>query len=380
VLTLAAGIGGAEVPEPAPEQAAREAELGALHERVEVLRTRQGETRSARDQLQEKLEAIEVAAGRVASELSELDRSLAAGESRLAALREDRAREERALAARRAALAGQVRSAYLLGRRGYLALLLDQEDPERLSRALAYHRHVQGAYAEQIRAVQAQIAAVAAVEQEIARHQAALASQRQERVRVQTELEQQRQTRAEVLARLQAELLETGTEIERLTEDGRRLEQIIETLRHGLAETAEGLEPERPFADMKGALPWPVAGRVRTRFGSPRPGGLAYQGVVIAARRGTPVQAVHHGRVAFADWLRGFGLLIIVDHGEGFMSLYGQNQELLRRVGDWVRVGEPLATVGDTGGSREAGLYFEVRQKGVAVDPARWCRATPSRG
>jgi septal ring factor EnvC (AmiA/AmiB activator) len=121
-------------------------------------------------------------------------------------------------------------------------------------------------------------------------------------------------------------------------------------------------------------MDWPVAGKVVSHFGRPRSeGGLRWQGAQIEAAEGTEVRAIHHGRVVFADWFRGQGLLIIIDHGDGYMSLYSHNKSLLRETGDWVTVGEPIATIGNSGGLSEYGLYFEIRHRGKASNPARWC-------
>ena len=126
---------------------------------------------------------------------------------------------------------------------------------------------------------------------------------------------------------------------------------------------------------MRGAMPWPVAGKRLNRYGAPRQGSaVRWQGVQIAGEEGSPVRTIHNGRVVYADWLRGAGLLIIVDHGNDYMSLYAHNQSLLRQEGDWVRGGEAIATLGNSGGQRRSGLYFEIRHKGRPTDPARWCR------
>src|SRR5690606_28607021 len=139
--------------------------------------------------------------------------------------------------------------------------------------------------------------------------------------------------------------------------------------------STEPLAGNRSFREARGQLPWPVAGKPVNRFGSPRGNSsLRWQGINIVASEGTTVRAVHGGRVIFADWLRGSGLLLIVDHGGGFMSLYAHNQTLLRNVGDTVRAGEPIATVGSSGGQPQAALYFEIRREGVPTDPAQWCR------
>ena len=382
VFGLATGAPAEPVDSPAadPAREAKEAELGAVRQRIDELRARVGQSRAVRDDLQEELRTVELLGAQLSAEMRQLDQALAAGKSRLAALAEDRRTRERGLAAQRTALARLVRADYARGHRDSLTVLLNQEEPSRVARVLTYHRYAERARGEQIRRVREEIAALGEVEAALAREQEALQSLQVEKAAAQQTLADQRQARATVLARLNDEIRASGAELDRLAEDARRLEKVIETLRNILPDIPDALGQSRRFAAMKGTLPWPTQGRFRHGFGAPRQGGLAWQGVVIAAPAGTSVQAVHHGRVAFADWLRGFGLLVIVDHGDGYMTLYGQNQSLLRQVGDWVEAGEPLATVGDTGGSSDTGLYFEIRQRGTPLNPAQWCKGTPSRG
>lgn len=377
LLTLAApGC----LAEDTAEREAREAELGAMREHIEALSARMAESRAARDDLLAGLQAIELQAAELAGEMRRLDHALAAAEGRLAALTVERQTREGELRAQREALAGEVRAAYVIAQRGYLPLLLNQQDPARVARALTYHRYLQQAHGERIEAIRARLAQIAGLEQAAAQERETLRAVQVEKTRAQALVGAQRLARAEVLSRLQAELRSADAEVQRLTENARALEGVVERLRLGLSDIAEGEGPGRPFAEMKGALPWPARGRVRASFGGPRPGGLSWQGVVISAEAGSPVQAVHHGRVAFADWLRGLGLLVIIDHGEGFMTLYGHNQSLLCRVGDWVDAGEAVATAGDTGGMAQAGVYFELRLRGTPVNPAQWCRGSPARG
>lgn len=375
---LAAAPAGSAPPSPTRE--AREAELGDVRERIQEVQGRLEETRAARENLQEELRAVELGGAQLAAELRQADQAIADVRTRLGALGREREARERALAAQRAALARLLRADYATGRHDYLALLLNQEDPSRLSRVLAYHRQVERARAKEVSQLRERLAALAEVEASLGREEDTLRAWQAEKSEAQKALAEQRQTRAAILARLGEQLRASGAELERLTANARQLEKVIEALREALPDIPEGLGQRRRFAELKGSLPWPSAGRVRSGFGAPRTGGLTWQGVVIDAPAGTPVLAVHPGRVAFADWLRGFGLLVIVDHGDGYMTLYGQNQGLLRQAGDWVEAGEPLATVGDTGGSSEPGLYFEVRQKGTPLNPIQWCRGTAGRG
>ncbi|MBP7712725.1 MAG: peptidoglycan DD-metalloendopeptidase family protein [Gammaproteobacteria bacterium] len=368
-------------PPPAPPgREAREAELGGVRQRIEEVRGRLEETRTVREGLQEELRAAELAGSQLAMELRQTEKAIGAVRARTDTLAREREGLEKALAAQRRLLARLVRADYAGGRHDYLALLLNQKDPSRLSRILTYHRQVERARAAEVERLRAQLSALAQVEDALAREEESLRALQAEKTAGQRELAEQRRARQAVLARLAAELRASGAELERLTTSAKQLERVIAGLSQALSDIPEGAGERRRFIDSRGSLPWPASGRVRAGFGAPRAGGLTWQGVVIEAPAGSPVLAVHPGRVAFADWLRGFGLLLIVDHGEGFMTLYGQNQGLLRQAGDWVEAGEAVATVGDTGGSSETGLYFEVRQKGTPLNPALWCRGNPGRG
>ena len=351
-----------------------------MRQRIEEVRGRLEETRTIREGLQEELRAAELAGSQLAMELRQTEKDIAAVRARTDTLARDREGLEKSLAAQRRLLARLVRADYAGGRHDYLALLLNQQDPSRLYRVLTYHRQVERAHAAEVERLRTQLAALAQVEDALAREEESLRALQAEKTAGQKELSEQRRARQAVLARLAVELRASGAELERLTTSAKQLEGVIAGLSQALPDIPEGAGERRRFADSRGSLPWPASGRVRAGFGAPRTGGLTWQGVVIETPAGSPVLAVHRGRVAFADWLRGFGLLLIVDHGEGFMTLYGQNQGLLRQVGDWVEAGEAVATVGDTGGSSEAGLYFEVRQKGTPLNPAQWCRGNPGRG
>ena len=178
-----------------------------------------------------------------------------------------------------------------------------------------------------------------------------------------------------VLLQLNRQLRETGKALEKRTADRRRLEQLLVRIEDRTAMIVES-EDSTPFKGMKGQLLLPVNGRITQRFGAQRNAGkMRWRGVFIDAPEGEQVHAVHYGRVVFSDWLRGFGLLLIVNHGQGYMSLYGHNQMIYRETGDWVVAGEAIATVGDTGGQDRSGLYFEIRIDGNPADPQLWCQA-----
>jgi septal ring factor EnvC (AmiA/AmiB activator) len=190
-------------------------------------------------------------------------------------------------------------------------------------------------------------------------------------------LDESQRKRAELLASLKARIDEEGSEIKRLAEQEQDLTRLIAELTSILSDYP--ITSEEQFSKFKGRLTWPIAGRLIHDFGQPRAGGqLKWNGVVLAAPRGREVRSVYHGRVIFADWLAGMGLLVIVDHGENYMSLYGYNEATLKSAGDWVAPGDVIATVGDSGGQAQAGLYFEIRQGTKPVNPRSWVSRQPA--
>jgi len=188
-------------------------------------------------------------------------------------------------------------------------------------------------------------------------------------------LEKTSRARALVVSRLNQEIHSKGEALVRLLEDERRLQQVVETIHEAMPEVLTDRGQRPVFGKLKGRLQWPTKGKVRALFGKPRQAGrVRWNGVLIQAREGKEVHSVSHGRVAYADWLRGYGLLLIVDHGDGYMSLYGHNQSLFKETGDWVEAGEVIGSVGKSGGFQQAELYFEIRHNGKPSNPVKWCK------
>jgi septal ring factor EnvC (AmiA/AmiB activator) len=198
-----------------------------------------------------------------------------------------------------------------------------------------------------------------------------LEAERVDRERALTELQERRTQRQELLAGLERQIDSDQARLQELAQNQADLESLIERLTKALADIPSDLGQYHHPRELQGSLPMPLNGRVHRAFGQDRPGGMIWQGWLIAADSGVEVRAVAYGRVAYADWLRGYGLLLIIDHGDGFMSLYGNNESLLFEPGDWVQPGEVVGTVGDNPGD-EQGLYFELRNNGRAIDPAQW--------
>jgi murein hydrolase activator len=284
-------------------------------------------------------------------------------------------RERAALRAHTATLGAQVRAQYAMGSQPYIKLLLNQESPAATARVLAYYRYFHKARVKRINHLRAALERLQQLDEQLVRSTRALTQLRESREREHATLEQTRARRTELLASLNRELTDRTQEIDRLKTDEQRLERLVAELKTALAEPTLVLPgPIERFGALKGRLPLPYAGRIQARFGEPKGvGALRWRGLFLSGREGQEIRAVSRGRVAYADWLRGFGLLLILDHGDGYMTLYGHNQALYRRVGDWVEAGQPIATVGNTGDAPGTGLYFEIRHNGIPHDPLQWC-------
>ena len=353
--------------------------LEALRSRISGLRSQMQSTSGEKNQLSRQLQESEKQIGRLARKLRVMDGRLARQRERIEALRLEQAAQRQSLEAQRHELARQVRAAYAMGRQERLKILLNQQDPATVSRVMVYYDYLNRMRAKKMQAIHAHLQRLAATEREILDEERKLARLHDEQQAELAAMQRSQEQRREVVARLARELQDQGRQLDRLQTDERDLKSLISGLEEALADIPAEHPKQVKFSGRRGRLPWPASGTIVKRFGAPKLGSLVWDGVMISAPEGREVRAVHHGRVAFADWLRGFGLLLIVDHGEGYMTLYGHNQSLFKEVGDWVDVGEPVALVGSSGGRERAGVYFGIRYQGRAVNPARWCRRLKGR-
>ncbi|MBG9994892.1 peptidoglycan DD-metalloendopeptidase family protein [Pseudoalteromonas sp. NZS127_1] len=267
-------------------------------------------------------------------------------------------------------LAAQLKSAYMAGGDDYSKMLLNQEDTAKFERTLSYYNYLNKARIEQIEDLKNLQQQIAQNQEELVKTQEKLELLYDEQKRRQTALLNAQSERQANLKNLQAQLNSTKSSINYLKENQQTLVTTIEELEKEKTQKIELLGLNKS----KGKLDWPSKGKLEHTFGQRKHGGIDWKGVLIGAKEGTNINSVHNGQVVFADWLKGYGWVIVVDHGEGFMSLYGHAQTLLRDVGDMVREGETLALVGQSGGQASSGLYFEIRHKGRAVNPVKWCK------
>ncbi len=354
----------------------KERELEEVRQRISALKQSMDDSAAERDRLTTELQEIEIRISEQRIRLKEIEEQRRFTANKKEGLDRDLAEREAALDEESAALASQVRAAYMSGSQEKIRLLLNQKDPATLGRLMAYYRYLNDYRAENIEAVIAQIRELESLRAQIAAEEARLAELVRTRYDELGKLNEAQESRTALLTRLKKKIADEGEEVERLAQQEKDLSRLIAELTTILSDYP--ISSEEPFSSHKGRLTWPVAGTLLHDFGQPRAGGqIKWNGVVLGTQRGREVRAVYHGRVAFADWLAGMGLLVIVDHGEGYMSLYGYNETVLKKAGDWVAPGDVIATVGDSGGQAQVGLYFELRRGTRPVNPRQWVTRRP---
>lgn len=351
-------------------------ELRTRIERIEKeLQKKNAQFRRTTDRLRESELAISNATRR----LGELEQSMAQTEANLAQLQADIETQTKALERDREALAEQMRAQYSSNLSPWSAVLAG-EDPQALGRELGYLSFVAQARVETIERLNRGVAELSRLKAAQIEQQNALAAQTSEVKAEQATLQKQRKARADLLVALEGEIAAERAERDKLAQDeqqlneligalGQQIEQLAADARHASALRQEILEKLPQGEGLKRGIAMPIKGPFLARYGTSRPDGGDWRGVLIGAKAGAPVQAVAAGTVVYATWLRGFGNLIIVDHGDQFVTVYGNNQSLLKQVGDIVRAGDVIASAGNTGGQLDSALYFEIRHRGVPLDP-----------
>ena len=354
----------------------KEQELVEVRERIDELKKSMDDAAATRDRLTTELQEAEVTISEKRIRLKELERERDYSARRKAELDTQLAQREAELDEESKELAEQVRAAYMSGSRERIKLLLNQRDPATLGRLMAYYGYLNDYRGANIETVTEAIRGLAALRSQVAAEEARIADLARVRYAELTELNVAQDRRQALLARLKNKLLDEGREVDRLAAQEKDLSRLIAELTSILSDYP--IRSEEPFVGYKGRLTWPVAGRLLHDFGQPRvTQRLKWNGVVLAAPRGREVRSVYHGRVIFADWLAGLGLLVIVDHGDNYMTLYGYNETILKSTGDWVAPGDVIATVGDSGGQSQSSLYFEVRRGTQPLNPRQWVTRQP---
>lgn len=356
---------------PAEENAPRE-RLREVTAAIEEIEQWMNAARNNRSEQEQALREIGSRIREQEQRIEENRRRIAEQQTRLAGLRERQSELLASLEEQQSLLARSLRGAWTSGRDGPLKLMLNQQDPARMSRMLRYYGQFSDARAQQIREYRRTLEQLETAGEEI---EAASQDLRRRDARLEeqlADLEADRLKRRELIDELETKLARRGDELEQLREDRAHLQELIEEINRIVEEIPE---PGRiqPFTEARGSMPWPLEGRPINRFGQPySDGNLRRQGLIIAAEAGTPVRAIHPGRVVFSDWLRGSGRLVVVDHGNNHISLYGHNASLNKQKGDWVNRGEVIATAGSDAGMGQSGVYMEIRRDGEPQDPTQW--------
>jgi len=351
-----------------------EAELRALGQKIDRMTQQVSRDAVERERHSANLRAAEISLGQARGELGRLNREYVDRSTRRAALAQVREQEQQALEKERAALAGQLRAAYMIGREEPLKLLLNQQNPLQSGRLYTYYSYFGRARADQIGQIRNSVRHLDELDEALSQQQSELSNLKSAQQTQLQQLERARNDRQSVLSSFNAAAQTHEQSLARLKEQQADLERLLSELDHSL----KSIPPQEfatAFGRSRGLLSWPVAGRVTEHFGARRASDVSWEGVVIATERDAPVAAVASGRVVYADWLPGLGLLVIIDHGEGYMSLYGHNDRLLKATGETVAAGEAIAAAGDTGGRASPELYFEIRRGGKPVDPTPWFRS-----
>ena len=357
-------------------RAAKQKQLDSLLKQIDKLKQAIDVKEDSKSKYIKQLKHIESSIGGINRDIGKIAVQVKARKQELSALKKTRLTHQRKLSRENELLAEQVYTAYTLGRQERVKLLFSQQGPETLQRNLVYYEYFSNARVDLISEVQASIDEILRTEREIRALQKGL-EQDQEALKAQKrKLDKDLAKRKTIVASLDKQLRQQGGSLSRLEDEARQLQNLIDSIQDIFDEAPASDFSQQAFASLRGKLAWPSKGKVRRLFGRKKPAsGLRWQGVIIEAKNGTPVHAISHGRVAFADWLRGMGNLIIIDHGNSYLSLYGHNESLFKSAGEWVEAGDVIGTIGSSGGQKKAGLYFEIRKRGKPQNPTKWCKA-----
>ena len=358
----------------ADESQRKQQELESVRQQIATLLEKIKSEQSEKTEIEQKLRHVETKLGKLRRAMDKLQRQIKTNTGKLSALKKQRAQLQRQLQDQRQLLAKQLHSAYISGNREQIKLILNQEDPAALSRLSHYFDYINQARSDQIAATQATMAEIVEVGLAIEDKNKALLSLKQQHEVQRKTLSSNLNTRKKVLNKIRAQLKQEGKKLSQLRRNEKEIQALIASLSQLLDDIPDGATAHIDFSKLKGKLKWPTQGKASNLFGESRHvGDLKWHGIMLAAPAGRAVKAVASGRVAFADWLQGFGLLIIIDHDNGYLSLYGHNQILFKEAGDWVAANEAISQVGDSGGLDQSALYFELRHKGKPINPRSWC-------
>jgi len=359
----------------ADEKQAKQKQLEAIQSKIKKIKTAIDVKEDSKSRYATQLQKLEKNIGVVASEIRSTEKQIQQSKTELKSLRQTRKKHQKQLVKENETLAEQVYAAYTLGKQERIKLLFSQQSATNMQRNLVYYQYFSNARVNLIKDVQQSIETILSTESSISLASQALEKNYQQLKSQKTQLSKDSARRKTIISSLDSQIKKQGGHLNQLQDEASQLQSLIESIETMLIETPEPELSREAFAKMRGKLAWPVSGKVKRLFGRHKPlSDLLWQGIIIEAPAGRHVKAISYGRVAFADWLRGMGNLIIIDHGNSYLSLYGHNESLFKTAGEWVEPGDIISSIGNSGGQNKSGLYFEIRKKGKPQNPSKWCK------
>lgn len=363
--------------------ASQQEELENLRNRIAAVQREMDKTSESKSEAADALRESERAISNSNRKLAQLAAQQHSADKKLGKLQTQHEKINADMAGQQLLLGKLLYQQYLGGKQEYLKLLLNNQDPDQVARDLTYYQYIARSRANWLATLRENLAALDQVSIATREQRSELESLRAQQSAQKATLQKEQRARKSMLVKISQQLRRQRREINRLQRDESRLARLVEKLTQMLAEPKskslfrnDNLPDDRfdgnPFDQLRGRLALPVKGVITNRFGTPRDSTVDWKGLFIRTSSGQTVKAIAAGRVVFADWLRGFGNLLIIDHGKGYMSLYGNNETLYKQVGDVLNGGDIIAAVGNTGGNEDFGLYFELRHQSKPLDPMKW--------
>jgi septal ring factor EnvC (AmiA/AmiB activator) len=359
----------------AGEKQVKQKQLKAIQSKIKKIKTTIDVKEDSKSRYASQLQKIEKSIGSVAKKIRNIEKQIGQSKTELKSLRKTRKKHQKQLVEENETLSEQVYAAYTLGKQERIKLLFSQKSAANMQRNLVYYQYFSNARVNLINDVQENITTILSTESSISLASQALEKNYQQLKTQKTQLSKDGAKRKTIIGSLDKQIKKQGGHLNQLQDEASQLQSLIESIEKMLIETPEPELSREAFAKLRGKLAWPVNGKVKRLFGRHKPlSDLRWQGIIIEAPTGRHVKSISHGRVAFADWLRGMGNLIIIDHGNSYLSLYGHNESLFKTAGEWVEPGDIISSIGNSGGQAKSGLYFEIRKKGKPQNPSKWCK------
>jgi murein hydrolase activator len=358
-------------PAPSKEQ------LSELQQQIQALQKNLNQINQSKNSELNQLKKTDLEINQLVRQIYQLDQKIDQLEKSYKLLDKDIQTNQQSFEEHQKILAGQLTASYHIGQQEFMKLLLNQQNPAIFGRVMSYYQYFHQARITQIDQVSLIISKLSDQRNQLQLLQQEIELQQYLKNNEKSTLQEQQLQRNILINNLSKQQQDAASKLKQLEQDEQQLKKLLETLQRA-AKKIQKKKLRKPFSKSKGRLKWPLRGKLKKLYGHWRSiNKVKWKGNIILSPEGQNVYSISHGTVVYSDWLRGYGLLTIIDHGKGYMSLYGYSQALLKSVGDQVEQGEVIATAGRTSGRSKAGIYFEIRYNGKPTNPARWCKKMP---